>query len=166
VSDFLHRTDDWDYPKDFDFIHTRVTLGCWADMKTELIQRAFAHLKPGGWLECQEVLAMPVCDDDTMPPNHAFLRWCQDTAEASAVANRQMLIGPELKQWMIEAGFVDVQQVVFKLPLNGWPKDRLPKHIGMMWQRNLLIGLSGFSLALLHRIKGRSMEDIEVSNSK
>lgn len=157
-------TDDWEYPRDhFDFIHTRITLGCWSDMKRQVLQRAFDHLRPGGWMECQEVYARPVCDDGTMADDHAFLRWADETAEASRVADRQMYIGEELGEWMAQVGFVDVQQLVFKIPLNGWPRDRLLKQMGLMWQRNLLNGLSGFSLALLTRIKGRTVEDIEVS---
>lgn len=61
-------------------------------------------------------------------------------------------------------GFEDVHESVFKLPMNGWPRDRGLKHIGQMWQRNLLNGLSGFCLGLLHRIRGRTVENIEVSS--
>ena len=63
---------------------------------------------------------------------------------------------------MLEAGFVDVQETVFKIPLNGWPKDTRLKHVGMLWQRNLLDGLSGFSLGMFSRFMGKTAEEIEV----
>ena len=63
---------------------------------------------------------------------------------------------------MLEAGFVDVQETVFKIPLNGWPKDTRLKHVGMLWQRNLLDGLSGFSLGMFSRFMGKTPEEIEV----
>ena len=63
---------------------------------------------------------------------------------------------------MLEAGFVDVHETVFKIPLNGWPKDTRLKHVGMLWQRNLLDGLSGFSLGMFSRFMGKTAEEIEV----
>ncbi|AEO62416.1 uncharacterized protein THITE_133689 [Thermothielavioides terrestris NRRL 8126] len=156
-------SDDWDYPSEFDFIHTRMTISCWSDMKTQIIQRAFDHLRPGGWLECQEAPATIDCDDGTMPDDYAWLRWSLDFQAVSRLANRQSEIGPYLKDWMREVGFVDVQEVTFKLPLNGWPKDPRLKHIGMLWQRNLLEGVSAFSLGMFHRFMGKSVEEIELS---
>jgi hypothetical protein len=39
------------------------------------------------------------------------------------------------------------------------------KHVGMMWQRNLLEGLSGFSLGMFHRFMGKTVEEIEAGVS-
>ncbi|KXX79309.1 Demethylmenaquinone methyltransferase [Madurella mycetomatis] len=155
-------TEDWDYPADFDFIHTRVTIGCWSDMKRQIIQQAFDHLQPGGWLECQEVPALPFCDDGTMTDDFGWLRWAREFVAVSQLANRQD-IGVQLKDWMCEVGFVDVHEAVFKIPLNSWPKDGRLKYVGMLWQRNLLEGLSAFSLGLFNRFLGKSVEEIEIS---
>jgi hypothetical protein len=133
-------------------------------MKTQIIQKAFDNLLPGGYFEAQEGLCMPACDDDTLTPNSAWMRWIREVNAASERADRQLVLGPELKRWMEEVGFEDVRECVFKLPMNGWPREPQLKHIGELWQRNLLSGLSGFSLGLLHRIKGRTMADIEVSH--
>jgi len=156
-------TNPRDYPAEFDFIHTRVTVGCWSDMKKQIIQRAFDHLQPGGWLECQEVPALIACDDGTMADDYGWLRWARDFEAVSRLADRQTVVGPLIKEWMLEAGFVDVHETVFKIPLNGWPKEVRLKHVGMMWQRNLLEGLSGFSLGMFNRFLGKSVEEIEVS---
>ncbi|KAK4033229.1 hypothetical protein C8A01DRAFT_19796 [Parachaetomium inaequale] len=156
-------TRSQEYPAEFDLIHTRVTIGCWSDMKSEIIQRAFDHLKPGGWLECQEIPAMIGCDDGTMPDDYGWMRWARDFEVAARLANRQLDIGPHLKDWMHEVGFVDVQETVFKVPINGWPKEMGPKHVGMMWQRNLHEGVSGFSLGMFNRFLGKTVEEIELS---
>ncbi|EAQ92443.1 hypothetical protein CHGG_00678 [Chaetomium globosum CBS 148.51] len=154
--------DDWDYPAKFDFIHTRVTLGCWSDMKNEIIQRSFDHLQPGGWLECQEIPAPVMCDDGTLPEDFGWLRWVRDFRAGGQVANRQVDLGPQLTGWMHEVGFVDIHEMTFKIPINGWPKEMRLKHIGMMWQRNLLEGLSGFSLGMFNQL-GKTVEEIETS---
>jgi metalloendopeptidase OMA1, mitochondrial len=158
-------TRDRDYPADFDFIHTRVTIGCWSDMKKQIIQRAFDHLQPGGWLECQEVPAIIACDDGTMSDDYGWQRWARELGAVGRLADRQVNVGPELKDWMREVGFVDIHETIFKIPVNGWPKEMRLKHVGMMWQRNLLEGLSGFSLGMFHRFMGKSVEEIEASVS-
>lgn len=106
---------------------------------------------------------MPVSDDGTLRADNAFLQWVVDIKEASEAANRVFLIGDRVGDWMREVGFVNVQVAVFKIPINGWPRERALKHIGMLWQRNLLNGLSGFSLALLHRVRALTMEEIQIS---
>ncbi len=152
-----------DYPAEFDFIHTRMTIGCWSDMKKQIIQRSFDHLQPGGWLECQEMPSMIFCDDGTMPDDFGWLRWAREYATASQLADKESVVGPHIRDWMLEVGFVDVHETVFKIPLNGWPKDTRLKQVGMLWQRNLLDGLSGFSLRMFSRFMGKTVEEIEVS---
>lgn len=152
-----------DYPDLFDFIHTRVTIGCWSDMKTQIIERAFDHLQPGGWLECQEIPCMIGCDDGTMPDDYGWLRWVREFQAAGQLAQRDLNVGPHIKDWMREVGFVDIHESVFKIPINGWPKEMRLKHVGMMWQRNLLEGVSAFSLGMFNRFLGKTVEEIEVS---
>ncbi|KAK0635466.1 S-adenosyl-L-methionine-dependent methyltransferase [Bombardia bombarda] len=157
-------TEEWDFSADFDYIHTRVTIGCWSDMKTQIVQPAFDHLLPGGWLECQEFVVFPECDDGTIPEAFAWKQWALEMRAVSQIANRQFELGSNLKSWFEEVGFVDVHETIYKIPINGWPRDARLKYIGMLWQRNLINGLSGFSLALQNRYGGKTVEDIEVSS--
>lgn len=131
-------------------------------MSAQILRPAFEHLRPGGWLECQEVVIDPFCDDGTMPPDFGWRTWSEEMALASDKMERQLRIGPELKQWFEDAGFVDVREAVIKIPIGGWAKDLRLKHVGMLWRRMLAEGISGFSLGLFHHVLGRSPEDIEV----
>lgn len=131
-------------------------------MSSQILRPAFEHLRPGGWLECQEVVIDPFCDDGTMPPGFGWRTWSDEMARASDKMERQLRIGPELKQWFEDAGFVDVREAVIKIPIGGWAKDLRLKHVGMLWRRMLVEGISGFSLGLFHHVLGRSPEDIEV----
>lgn len=132
-------------------------------MNSQIIQRAFDHLKPGGWLECQELNTLPVCDDGSMTDDYKLLQWARDMDDASRAADRQLVIGDDIKRWLEEVGFVDVQQMVLKLPIGGWAKEPRLKHLGMLWQRNISGGLSGLSVGLLHRFGGKTTEQVEVS---
>jgi hypothetical protein len=156
--------EDWCVPADhYDYIHTRVLLGCFSDFRN-VIAQGFHHTKPGGWMESQEVMSMPSCDDGTMPDDWPVLDWhrCMDDAAMSPETNRPLRIANRLKKWYIEAGFVDVQEKVFKMPINTWPRDREMKTLGKWWGENILLGLQGFSLAYFSRVLGWSKDEIEV----
>ncbi|KAJ4258026.1 hypothetical protein NW762_008164 [Fusarium torreyae] len=159
-------TDEWPEGKDwcdFDLIHTRATMGCWSDMLSQIIKPAFERLKPGGWLESQELMGLLECDDGSLTDDNAFKVWCDELVDASQMADRPITFAASLKQWFIEAGFVDVTEKVYKIPINGWPKDPRLKKFGELWHANVAAGLQAFSYGMHGRIKGWSREQIEVN---
>ncbi|KAF5127729.1 putative methyltransferase tdiE [Metarhizium anisopliae] len=156
-------SDPWDYSHKFDFIHTRVTGGCWASFEKQIVQQAFDALEPGGYFESQEVDSTLGCDDGTVNAGGALAQWLDDITRASTQCHRSLITGAIMKEAYERVGFVDVQEMIFKVPTNGWAKDAHLREIGKMWERNLLSGLSGFSLSLFHRVFNMSPEEIEVS---
>lgn len=159
----LLRSDSWDYPHKFDYIHTRVTGGCWSSFEEQVVQQAFEALEPGGYLESQEIDSSLGCDDGTLDQNGALMRWASDITTAGERCDRSTLVGQTLKEAYERVGFVDVQEIVFRIPVNGWPRDRHLREIGAMWEANLVSGLSGLSLSLFHRAFDRSPAETEVS---
>ncbi|EFY85253.1 methyltransferase, putative [Metarhizium acridum CQMa 102] len=156
-------TEPWDFPHKFNFIHTRLTGGCWEDFEKQIAAQAFDALEPGGWFESQEVDCNISCDDGTLNPCGPIVSWISDLILAADRMGRPTLLGPILKRAYENVGFVDVQQRVYKMPLNSWPKNRYLKQIGLLWGHNLVEGLSAFSYQLLHHGFNRSAEEIEVS---
>lgn len=156
--------DDWVLPPNhFDYIHTRMLLGCFTDFR-DIITKSFHHLKPGGWMESQEIMPTPYCDDGTMPPDWPFLDWTRTSDEAAMEADKPLRIANKLKRWYEAHGFVDVQEKVFRLPLNPWPKDQHLKTLGTMYEENWLAGLQGFSMAPFSRILNWTKTEIEVKS--
>ncbi|KAI9742766.1 MAG: hypothetical protein M1818_003495 [Claussenomyces sp. TS43310] len=154
--------EDWAVPENhYDYIHTRILMGCFTDFK-QIVTRGFKYTKPGGWMESSDVYHTPQCDDGTMAPDWPFMKWTTAIDEASMTLDRPLRTANKMKRWFIEAGFVDVQEKIVKLPINTWPRDREYKKIGKWWYDNLVMGLQGFSLALLTRVMGWSKEEIEV----
>ncbi|KAH6662367.1 S-adenosyl-L-methionine-dependent methyltransferase [Halenospora varia] len=154
--------DDWAVPENhYDYIHTRVLMGCFEDFQ-EIIQKGFKHTKPGGWMESLECMHPPYCDDGTMPADWPFKEWTQTMDEAAMNAGRPLRIASRLKKWYIAAGFEDVHEKVIKIPINQWPRDRHLKQLGRYWAENLLAGLQGFSLALFSRVFGWNKTEIEI----
>jgi SAM-dependent methyltransferase len=157
--------EDWVLPPDhFDFIHTRMLLGCFTDFR-DIIQKAFYHLKPGGFMESQEIMPKPHCDDGTMPADWALTEWVKYSDDAAMEAGRPLRIGNKLKRWYEAYGFVAVEEKVLKLPMNSWPKDKRLKTLGSMSEENWVSGIQGFSMAPFSRILNWSKAEIEVSVS-
>lgn len=154
--------EDWAVPSDyFDYIHTRVLLGCFADFQ-EVIKKGFYYTKPGGHMESQEIMSTPYCDDGTMPEDWPFLEWTKYNDDAAVAADRPLRIADKLKWWYQEAGFMDVEEKVFKLPMNPWPRDKHLKTLGRISEDNWLAGIAGFSMAPFSRILNWSKVEIEV----
>lgn len=156
-------TQPW-LDEDLDYVHTRCTNGCWDDMYAQVVRQAFDRLNPGGWLECQEPDLVLCCDDGTMPPGHGLRQWTDELMRVSILAGRPATVAQELKGWLERAGFVDVQERVFKVPTCAWPEDRDQREIGW-WMENMLSEhVSAISRAYQSRVNGISVEEHEVSS--
>lgn len=88
--------------------------------------------------------------------------WFHEMRAACEKLNRPATLGSSLKEILERVGFVDVEQLVFRLPLNGWPRDERLKELGWMWGQNFSQGLNGFSIQLMNRVYGRSQDEVEV----
>lgn len=154
--------DDWVLPPNhFDYIHTRMLLGSFTDFR-DIIRKSFYHLKPGGWMESQEVMPKPYSDDNSIPKDWPFMEWFEYGDKAAMEIGRPVRIANRLKKWYEEAGFLDVREEVFKLPMNPWPEDEPFKTLGRMSEENWLEGLSAMSMAPFSRSLEWSKQEIEV----
>lgn len=155
----------WCYnPGQFDYIHTRGTIytGCWKDFKVEAIDQAFQCLRPGGWFESQEIGRLVACDDGTLPADSNLASWARILEEAAALKNRPRDGADKMAQWYKEAGFVDVQCTLLKMPIGSWPKDEKMKQIGCFWRMCLELGWEGLSLRLLKEAFGWELPEMMV----
>ncbi|TRX95872.1 hypothetical protein FHL15_003426 [Xylaria flabelliformis] len=140
----------------------RMALGAWEDFEVDVAQKAFDHLEPGGWFEAQELLPTLGCDDDSMPddwpPNLLF----NDLEDCAKREHRPLDIAKTYKQGLINAGFVDVTEQVYKIPISGWAKSKNWKTLGDLWNVNCLDAIQGVAMALLHRARGLKRHQIEI----
>ena len=148
-------------PNSHDYIHTRILLGCFEDFR-EIIKKSFRYLKPGGFMESQEYMPTVYCDDGTMDSSYAFAEWTATQDKAAMILGRPLRIANKLKRWYEQAGFVDVHEEIYKLPVNSWPKDPQFKMLGRFTESNLLDGLQAFSLQMFQKGLGWTKDEIEV----
>ncbi|KAL1853639.1 hypothetical protein VTK73DRAFT_8908 [Phialemonium thermophilum] len=87
-------------------------------------------LKPGGWIELQELNATPRCDDQTMGPDDAVKRVYDLVAEAFAHFGMDVSLPTVLGPMLRGAGFDNVHCVVKKVPIGAWALDPALRVIG------------------------------------
>ncbi|RJE25337.1 Methyltransferase [Aspergillus sclerotialis] len=161
VDDFESPWDFWDFSKPFDFIHAGNLAGSVKDFP-HLLQQAKNTLNPGGWFEFVDFAPEPFADDDTLQgaPNLCEMsRFCN---EASIKFGKKLRVTDSYKQWMIDAGFKDVKEHVYKVPMGRWPKDPKLKQIGEYHLVQMLESLEPYTLALLTRVLGWTTEEVQV----
>ena len=157
----------WTWPADhFDYIHIRDLYGSIGDW-SDLYSKAFRHLKPDGWFEDLE-LDIRAHSDVVTDPEHIFHRWNRVFQEAGEKIGKtfKIGIGSRMHDLMDEAGFVDVTEKKFRIPMSGWPLDPKLKEIGQYVQLFVDGGLEGFGLYLLTQIMGWKYEECQVFIAK
>ncbi|PQE20072.1 TAM domain methyltransferase protein [Rutstroemia sp. NJR-2017a BBW] len=154
--------EDWVYSSKFDLIHWRVLASGIRDWP-RLFAQAYANVKEGGWVEAQEHDVRIESDDGSVVNAPHLERFFQLIDEAS-VRNGKMMdkVAERQKEWMIQAGFVDVHDQVYKVPIGRWPKDKRLKEIGMYYQAQCLDAVEPISVALFTRVLGYSYEEAQV----
>ena len=153
----------WERPlASFDLIYTRCLLGALQDYAKYLIT-ARKYLKPGqGWIECCELMPEPLCDDNTITPQWTFAIWEKWMDHGSKQAGRPMRVAHNIKQWMIDAGYVDVHEVVGKIPIGSWPANKTLKEIGKAWADLISDSLASASYKTMSEVLNWERNNIEL----
>jgi hypothetical protein len=111
----------------------------------KLFTQALESLQPGGWLEVVEMTLPFICDNSTSE-GAALRSWGEDMMAASNALKTPFDKSYYYRQWMEEAGFVNVQEVRHDVAMN--PDDEELKELGELQKTALLCGLEGYSLQI------------------
>jgi len=119
-------------------------------------------VKPGGWVEWQEKYPLFLSDDGSLKEDSAIATWGRTFFEASTLFGTSASSPKSLKEWMLEAGFVDVQEHILKLPVGPWATNTKLKTIGRFEMINMDEGLGSLSLMLFTRALKWSVDEVEL----
>lgn len=121
--------DNWTWMPDqaFDYVHGRALSGTSHDWP-KLYKQAYDNLTPGGYIEMQEYDAWVFSYDDSCDRAKWTMQWVNEVDQASIKFGRQLNIADKHKQWMIDAGFVDVKEVVYRVSSHVYTPS-LPLHL-------------------------------------
>ncbi|RMJ27592.1 Methyltransferase [Aspergillus sp. HF37] len=151
----------WEFSKPFDFIHARSLAGAVRDFP-RFCARIKNNLKPGGWVEFVDFPAELFSDDESRQNAPNISEWCKLLDDASQKFGKDLNVTSKYKQWLIDAGFRNVKEDVYKIPVNPWAKDRKMKEIGRYQQVNMVEGMEAYSMALFTRVLGMTSEEVQV----
>lgn len=158
--------EQWLYSQPFDFIHGKFLAGSIRDWP-KLMRQTYDNLVPGGWAEWGDWDYIPRLPEGHIDSRDNWVtRWhkslmgaCEEKTGASASP------GPLLKGLMRDAGFEDIREVIFKVPVGQWPKDKKLKEIGRFYMVSLEEGLEGISLRILTTFLGYTKEEAQILNA-
>ena len=81
-------------------------------------------MRPGGWVELQDVDGAVHTDDNSVPKDWPLKRLTDLLVEAFAQFGTNAHAAESGREYLEEAGFVNIQHNYIKLPYGTWPKDK------------------------------------------
>ncbi|EPS44118.1 hypothetical protein H072_1866 [Dactylellina haptotyla CBS 200.50] len=158
--------DDWTYDANtFDLIYCRYLLGSIRNWP-RLVSQAYKALKPGGYLEILEPDSHLHSDDNTLPEDSPLMQWNNAFIDAAEKGVGSIVEAPKYKDYIVDAGYVEIHEDVMKLPNSGWPKNKWLKEAGQYHLPALLDGLEPLSIHLLTTVGGMSLEETQALFAK
>ena len=113
-------------------------------------------MESGAWIEQIEVEIKAYCDDDTGDPNSALEQLANMSKDMSAAQDLDFNIAENMARMMTQAGFTDVKEAKYKLPLGWWSVDPKYKEIGKFYERFYKTGLQGWLMQVWTKSMGVS----------
>ena len=107
---------------------------------------------------------MPKSDDGTLPSREgsAYVEVCATFQEIAEQIGAAPNAPWSYRSWMVDTGFVDVHEHVFKIPTSPWPRDRRLKKLGAFELVNVMEGAQAFLLRGYTTRLGRTREELEI----
>jgi hypothetical protein len=117
-------TEPWptEWHESFDLVHQRQVLGFCGDFSLEqAVANLCALAKPGGWVELVEL----DCDQSTLGEGTAAREFFQLLEQIWKIKKMGGNFGPNLKEWMENAGLEDVQVDILQCKVGAKAKPEL-----------------------------------------
>ena len=91
-------------------------------------------------------------DDGTCPPDNILSQWSSTFISAGEASGKTFKIAERAKSFITAAGFDNVAQTRYKVPLGGWSSDPKLKELGRWNLLHCYQGAEGWGLFLLTRV--------------
>ncbi|VTT57537.1 unnamed protein product [Fusarium fujikuroi] len=92
------------------------------------------NMKPGAWVELQDVDGQVHTDDNSIPDDWPLKRFTEIILQAFALYETNAHAAVFGAQYLAEAGFVNIKHNYIKLPYGTWPKDKVMRLVGMYYR--------------------------------
>ncbi|KAF2117101.1 S-adenosyl-L-methionine-dependent methyltransferase [Lophiotrema nucula] len=158
--------DEWVYSSKFDYIHSRY-LACSIRDWGKLMRQAYKFTKPGGWVEFQDFdTRFYTSTGGEYGPDTIIADWADKIADGLRKFGVEPDPGPQIEQWVKDAGFINVTAKTLPFPVGTWPKDKKLKEIGAFNLIMYLDNLEGLTSKVFANAWGWKDEEIKVYCAK
>ncbi|KAI1488340.1 S-adenosyl-L-methionine-dependent methyltransferase [Biscogniauxia mediterranea] len=144
VFDFTER---WMFGS-FDFIHLRMLGSLPSD---EVLNSIYENLNPGGWAEFTEWIVILQSPDHSID-HTAFYKWNR------YIQKGKTYLPYQYKNALRKAGFVNITERKYAVPVNTWPPGKQLQRIGTMMTTNYMTIIEALSLPIFTEILGWSRQ--------
>ncbi|KAK3997765.1 S-adenosyl-L-methionine-dependent methyltransferase [Cladorrhinum sp. PSN332] len=151
----------WNFTQRFDYIHCQLMIGAFQDWP-KFFRQSHEFLTPNGITEVHDIDFVIRCDDGTLPPDSALVRWHDLMHEAAKTAGFPLDAISSVPEMMKDAGYQNVVSKQVKWPINMWPREPKYKELGKWAHENFSWGCESMSLALFTRVLGWSADEVRV----
>ena len=107
-----------------------------------------SNLNPGGYIEHIDTEVGVACDDGTMPADSLLASMGEIITACSERSGRPIDCLPNMTERIKGAGFVNIKEKKYKVPLGSWPKHPLFKDAGRIGMVTYKAGIEGFVMYL------------------
>ncbi|CAK7215832.1 hypothetical protein SBRCBS47491_002617 [Sporothrix bragantina] len=148
---------DWENGSDWDYVHMRQMVGL-ITKPDEVVKTIYQHLKPGGWIEIQELHAYPFCDDGTMneeegeDPVAGFYDMLREALDIRGMNHDK---ARAMRKPLERAGFTNISLIKKKVPIGPWAKDKTLRLIGNYCKTAIL--------DVLPTVMARPMDELDLT---
>ncbi|KAI1634786.1 S-adenosyl-L-methionine-dependent methyltransferase [Biscogniauxia mediterranea] len=151
VFDFTER---WMFGS-FDFIHLRMLGSLPSD---EVLNSIYDNLNPGGWAEFTEWIVILQSPDHSID-HTAFYKWNRYIQKGKTICLIKSLYhAADYKNVLRKAGFVNITERKYAVPVNTWPPGKQLQRIGTMMTTNYMTIIEALSLPIFTEILGWSRQ--------
>lgn len=168
---------EWTWSEPFDFIYLRHMLGSFDEegwntlykrcyeyvphfvhycsqgprgiTMATLMSHLCSNLAPGGWIEEFELDISVKTDDNSLAEDSELAKWGENFMGCSERAGRSLTVQETMRSKIEKAGFIDVHEQVYKVPIGPWAKDKVYKEVGQLNYHHWVTGMEGYAMWLL-----------------
>ena len=111
----------------------------------------------GGYIEQVEIDIQPKSEDGSLPADSILFQWNSVARDWARATGKTFFVANEVKQQIADAGFVEVVEQIFKVPLGTWSSDERCNQIGRFYEQLWREGMEGWVMAIATRCLGASL---------
>jgi hypothetical protein len=124
-------------------------------------QRCFENLKPGGWVEAFDLKFPADSANPDCPPDQPLMHWSKLVAQSIVKMGHDPDPTPKFRQYMEEAGFINIHEQPIQWPVGPWSKGNREKVMGSIMLENVRGLVRPSAVAMFTQFLGWTTEQVE-----